>query len=92
MTDSLRPVNIRVKVTPRGSRNQILGMERGALKIKLTAPPVEGRANKALKEFLSKKLGLSKQSIEIVGGEKSRLKTIQIQGLTEKDVFRLLMD
>ncbi len=81
---------IKVKVLPRSSRNQITGREDDIFKIKLTAPPVEGKANKALKELLAKRLGLPKRNIEIVSGERSRTKSIRIYGLSFEDVDRLL--
>ena len=81
---------IKVKVAPRSSRNYIIGEKKGVYKIKLTAPPVEGRANKALKELLAKKLGLSKGNIEIISGEHSRTKSIRIHGLSLDDVERRL--
>lgn len=81
---------IRVKVLPRSSRNQIVGQENGAFKVKLTAPPVEGKANKALSDLLTKRLGLPKGSVEIVSGERSRLKSVRIHGLSIEDVKDLL--
>jgi len=77
---------IRVRVLPRTSKNQIVGMDGGVFKVKLTAPPVEGKANKALVQFLAKKLGLPKRGIEIVSGERSREKSIRINGLSVEEV------
>lgn len=82
--------DIKVRVVPRSSRNQIIGVEDGIFKIKLTAPPVDGKANKALIEFLAKKLGLAKGSVEIVSGERSRQKSVRIHGLPLKKVSTLL--
>jgi uncharacterized protein (TIGR00251 family) len=81
---------IRVRVLPRTSKNQIVGMDGGVFKVKLTAPPVEGKANKALVQFLAKKLGLPKRDIEIVSGEHSREKTIRINGLPVDEVLGIL--
>ena len=78
---------IRVRVLPRTSKNQIVGMDGGVFKVKLTAPPVEGKANKALVQFLAKKLGLPKRDIEIVSGEHSREKSIRINGLSVEEVM-----
>jgi len=88
MTDS--ETNIRVKLLPRASRDLIVGHENGIFKVKLTAPPVEGRANKALIAFLAKRLGVPKGSVEIVSGRRSRLKSLRIDGLTSEDVKALL--
>ncbi len=82
---------IRVKVIPRSSRNQVLGFEEGTVKVKLTAPPVEGRANKALKELLAKRLGVAKKDVDIVSGERSRKKTVRIYGLCPEEVDAILM-
>ena len=81
---------IRVRVLPRTSKNQIVGIDGGVFKVKLTAPPVEGKANKALVQFLAKKLGLPKRDIEIVSGEHSREKSIRINGLPVDEVLGIL--
>jgi uncharacterized protein (TIGR00251 family) len=81
---------IRVRVLPRTSKNQIVGVDGGVFKVKLTAPPVEGKANKALVQFLAKKLGLPKRDIEIVSGEHSREKSIRINGLSVDEVLGIL--
>ena len=81
---------IQIKVLPRSSRNQIIGSDDGVFRVKLTAPPVEGKANTALKEFLSKKLGVAKGSIEIVSGERSRQKSVRIHGLFPEEINRVL--
>lgn len=81
---------IKIKVLPRSSRNQILGKEDGVYRAKTTAPPVDGRANRAIVELLAKKLGLSKGSVEIVSGERSRLKSLRIHGLSEAEIEALL--
>jgi hypothetical protein len=82
--------NIRVKVLPRSSRNEIIGQENGTFKVKLTAPPVEGKANKALSDLIAKKLGLGKGDVEIVSGKRSRLKSVRIKGLSIEQVKDLL--
>ena len=82
--------DIKVRAVPRSSRNQIIGVEDGVYKIKLTAPPVDGKANKALREFLAKRLGLARGSVEIVSGERSRQKSVRIHGLSLKEVSTLL--
>jgi uncharacterized protein (TIGR00251 family) len=83
---------VRIKVLPRSSINQIMGREEGVFKVKLTAPPVEGKANKALKEFLAKRLGLSKRDVEIISGERSRLKSVLIHGLSHEVVDKRLLE
>lgn len=71
-------LSFKVHVQPGASRNQVLGFYGDALKLKLTAPPVEGKANKACIEILSETLGVPKTSIEIVSGHSSRQKNIRI--------------
>ena len=81
---------IQVKVLPRASSTRIIGKENGVFKIKLTSPPVEGKANKALKELLARRLSLPKRDIEIISGERSRVKLIQILGINQDEANRLL--
>ena len=81
---------IKVKVIPRSSRTEILGKENDIYRVKLTAPPVEGKANKAVIELLAEKLGVPKREIEIVSGKTGRLKTIRIRGLTAGEVAQAL--
>jgi uncharacterized protein (TIGR00251 family) len=71
-----------VRVVPRASRNQVAGVEGDALKVRLTAPPVEGKANEALVRFLAESLGVRRGDVTIVAGEHVRHKTIRVAGLT----------
>lgn len=75
-----------VKVQPGASRNEIQGFVDGALKVKLMAPPVEGKANEALLELLAGALGLRKRDIEIVQGTTGRDKLVVIDGLGVDEV------
>ena len=68
-----------VRVQPKASRNAIQGVHGEALKVSLTAPPVDGAANKACVAFLAKKLGLAKSAIEILSGHTSRNKRLLIR-------------
>ena len=79
-----------VRIQPRSSRNGVSRMEDGSLKIRLTAPPVDGAANEALVKFLSETLSISKSSVEIVTGHTSREKRVKITGMNDEDVIRLL--
>ena len=81
---------IKVKVIPRSSRTEMLGKENDIYRMKLTDPPVEGKANKAVIELLAEKLGVPKREIEIVSGKTGRLKTIRIRGLTAGEVAQAL--
>jgi uncharacterized protein (TIGR00251 family) len=75
-----------VKVVPRASREELAGLQQGALRIRLTAPPVEGAANEALVTFVAKLLGVSKRDIDILSGHGSRRKVVAVRSLTPKEV------
>lgn len=72
---------LEVYVQPKAAKNEIVGIHEGSLKIRLTAPPVEGAANKGCVEFLAKWLDVSKTCIEITHGHRSRRKTVLIRGV-----------
>ena len=76
----------RVRVVPRASKNEISGRQGDAVKIRLTAPPVEGAANQALIGFLADTLGVRKNQIEILSGHTSRDKMVCVVGLTPQEV------
>ena len=80
-----------VKVVPRASKNEIAGLLGNALKIRLQAPPVEGKANKALVEFLADEMNVPKKQIEIRGGETGRNKQILVRGITEAEAKARLL-
>jgi uncharacterized protein len=81
---------IRVKVTPRSSKNRIAGKEKDFYRAKVTSAPVEGKANDALIALLAERLRVPKRNIEIVSGETGRLKTIRICGLTAGEIAQAL--
>ena len=85
-------VVINLRVVPRSSRNEICGVIGDALKIRLRAPPLEGKANKALVEFLSWEFEVSKKNISFLSGETCRTKRILISGITAAEVGRLASD
>jgi uncharacterized protein (TIGR00251 family) len=84
-------LNIQVQIQPGSSKDQIIGLHNGRLKIKISAPPVDGKANQNLIEFIAKALGVSKSKIEIVKGRTSKLKTLKISGINQKS-FSLLLN
>lgn len=81
---------IKVKVVPRSSRTEIAGKENDVYRVKLTDPPVEGRANQALIALLAETLKVPKRDIEIVSGKTGRLKTIRIRGFAAREVAQAL--
>lgn len=89
--DPLRgTVSFGVRVQPRASRDEIAGVIEGALKIRITAPALENRANEALIEFLSSVLKTSKSAVRIRSGEQSRTKRVEVFGVTRQEIERLL--
>jgi uncharacterized protein (TIGR00251 family) len=83
-------VVLHIQVLPRSSKCRLAGWQGDFLKIKLTAPPVDGRANEECVRFLADVLGIKKDRVNILGGLKSKKKTLGIQGLTKKDLEALL--
>ncbi len=83
-------VLLRVRVQPRASREAVVGEVEGRLRVALTAPPVEGAANEALRRFLAGRLGVARGRVTLEAGEKSREKTVRIAGLSEKAVREAL--
>lgn len=85
--DGQQGAALTVRVTPRARRDEVAGiLEDGTLRIRVAAPPVEGKANAALVAFLSKVLSVRKSRIEIVAGDKGLDKIISILDMTSKDV------
>ncbi|MGB9790995.1 MAG: DUF167 domain-containing protein [Thermacetogeniaceae bacterium] len=83
-------IRIQVKVQPRSSRNEIVGIFDDHLKVKLTAPPVDGEANKMLKEYLSEVFGCASRNVEILKGSTGRTKLVEIRGVLFKDAVDFL--
>ena len=83
-------VLLSIRVVPRASKNEVTGEHAGALKIRLRAPPVEGKANKALVDFLSETLSVSRSAITLVSGETGRNKRVAVAGVTEGAIRRAL--
>lgn len=75
-------ITFSVRVQPRARRNAVAGEIGDALKIALTAPPVDGRANKACVEFLAELLEIPQTSVSIISGHSSRNKVIRVTGLS----------
>jgi hypothetical protein len=67
-----------VRVQPRASRDEIVGIQGNHLKIRITAPPVDGKANVHLIQFLAQEFGVPKSRITLIGGESGREKRLQI--------------
>ena len=91
ITDAQQGAAFAVRVVPRASKNEIAGQVGDAIKVRLTAPPVEGKANEALIAFLAQELGVRKSRVEIVAGETSRNKVICVLGLSPAEVEERLL-
>jgi uncharacterized protein (TIGR00251 family) len=83
-------VLVTLRIIPRASKAGLAGVRGDALLIRLTAAPVDGRANEALVELLAKACGLSTRAVTIVQGERSRQKTVRLSGLTFADAAERL--
>ena len=74
----MKDVILKIYLQPKSSKNEVTGPYRDGIKVKVTAPPMEGKANEALVRFLAKKFGISPSRIEIIKGLHSREKTLRI--------------
>ena len=75
-------VSFTVRLQPRASRDEIAGEYQDGLKIRLTAPPVDGRANEALRQLLATRLKVPLAAVRIASGERSRTKRVEVHGVT----------
>ncbi|MCD6149269.1 DUF167 domain-containing protein [bacterium] len=73
-------MRIYVRVTPRASKNEVIKISDGEYKVKLTAPPVDGKANSMLLKVLAGYFNVSRSSLQIIGGKSSRIKIVEIGG------------
>ena len=90
ITENIDGVTFSVHVQPRASRNGICGIRGGAIKLRLTAPPVEGEANRLCVEYLAKLLKVPRSAVTIIAGDKSRHKTVRVAGVTATAIRDLL--
>jgi len=81
---------LEIKAVPNASRSEIVGLLDGVLKVRIQAPPIEGRANLALCSFLSEVLGLHKRSVRLLKGDSSCRKIIEIEGMSFNTVMKRL--
>ena len=86
----METIRLAVRLTPRASRDGITGFEGETLRVRVTAPPVEGRANRALERLLAKRLGLPRTAVRVVTGQTSRSKVVAIDGLDTAELRRRL--
>jgi len=81
---------IEVRLRPRGRRDELLGMRNGVLRARVTAAPVDGRANKALCRLIAKRIGIAPSKVTVVRGAKSRDKVVIVEGLSREALGRRL--
>lgn len=80
-----------IKAIPGAPRNEVCGMLGEAVKVKVHAPPVEGKANEALVGFLAEALGLPRRAVTLLRGDTSRHKTVRIEGMSKEEALRRLL-
>lgn len=89
ITESAGTLIFRVRVQARGRREAIEGQWQGALRVRLTAPPVDGRANEALRRLLAGRLNIPVTAVRIISGERSRTKRIEVRGTSAARIREL---
>jgi uncharacterized protein (TIGR00251 family) len=87
MIDKVKDITLKVYLQPKSSKNEIAGAYRDGIKIRVTAPPLEGKANKALIKFLAKELRIPESNIGILKGHHSREKILRISEITEQELL-----
>ena len=83
-------LSLSVHVQPGAKRSEFAGVHRDAIKVRLAAPAIDGRANAALVEFVAQQLGLAKSAVVLKRGQKSRCKVLALSGVSADAVLRLL--
>jgi uncharacterized protein len=78
---------IDVRLTPRGGRDRIEGWDGAVLRVRVAAPPADGRANEAMIRLVAKALGVPPSRVTLVAGAQSRTKVIQVDGLTAEQIL-----
>jgi uncharacterized protein (TIGR00251 family) len=82
----MKDITLKVYLQPKSSKNEVVGPYRDGIKVKVTAPPIEGKANEALVRFLAKEFRISSSCIEIIRGLHSRKKTLKISGVVRQEL------
>lgn len=90
ITETGNGVKFKLKIQPRASKNEVSGFQGDALKVRLTAPPVDGEANEACIEYIARLLAVPKKTVRIVAGHTSPHKMIEVAGLGKDDILRIV--
>jgi uncharacterized protein len=88
--DTAQGAQFALRVQPRASRNAVAGVIGDAIKLAITAPPVDGKANQAVIEYLAELFMVAKSKVEIVSGETGRNKVIAVRGMSAEQVHKAL--
>ena len=91
MPASGNKTKISLRVYPNAGRNEIVGLSDGVLRVKISAPPIKGKANRELITFLSRLLGVGKSSVNSIKGHTIRNKVVAIDGLSREEVMKRLL-
>jgi uncharacterized protein (TIGR00251 family) len=91
ISESPAGVTIKIYVAPRSSANSVIGVHDGEIKVAITAPPVDGAANRALVEFIAKRLSVPKSAVSLVAGETSRHKVVAVAGIDAQIALQMLL-
>jgi uncharacterized protein len=83
---------IAVRLQPKASRNEVTGERGGVIQVRVTAPPVDGKANRALIKFVAKRLGIAPSEITLVRGERGREKLLEVRGPKAADARKRLLE
>lgn len=83
-------VRLRLRIQPRASREEVTGVAGDAIRVRLTAPPVDGAANEALVRFLADRLDVSRSAVALVSGHTSRSKLVEVTGVSAEEARRRL--
>jgi uncharacterized protein len=81
---------VRIRLTPRAGRDELTLREDGVVLVRVTAPPVDGRANAAACALVAKRAGVAKSRVSVATGARSRDKVLAVEGLTEAELRRAL--
>jgi hypothetical protein len=83
-------ITLKVHLQPRATHDGVVGVHGDAIKIKVSAPSLEGKANNALTRFIAKKLGISSSQVDIIAGHRSREKLLRIAGISRGEIEKAL--
>lgn len=83
-------IRLQLRVQPRASRAEVAGVAGDAIRVRLTAPPVEGAANEALVRFLADRLAVSQAAVALISGHTGRTKVVEVAGLSAEEAIRRL--